>query len=221
MDAAAEWARAQARVIEVVRGLSEAEIETRVPACPAWSVKDLLAHMVGLDADVLAGDEPDDHNSAWTQRQVDERAGRELAAVVEEWSTMTGAMQAWMGEHGARPLGDVVIHEQDMRSAVGVPGARDSDGLAAIRDRMAEAFAGRVRDAGLPAISLEGPGWQFAAGDGTPAVVVAGPDFDLARALMSRRTAAQVRGWTVRGDVEAYLPLFSGLGPLPEAELPE
>ena len=47
------------------------------------------------------------------------------------------------------------------------------------------------------------------------------PDFELARALVGRRSAAQMRGWTVLGDVTPYLPAFALLGALPEADLTE
>lgn len=90
MDAAAEWRESQQRVIGLVRGLSPEEADIRVPACPAWTVRDLLSHVVGLDADVLAGDEPDDHNSTWTQRHVDDRAEHDVAAIVAEWEAMVG-----------------------------------------------------------------------------------------------------------------------------------
>ena len=65
------------------------------------------------------------------------------------------------------------------------------------------------------------PAWVFATGEGEPGLELSAPDFDLARALMSRRTAAQLREWTTGGDIEEYLPLFSGLGPLPDSPLPE
>ena len=221
MDAVAEWVRAQSRVIELVQTLSATDAEARVPACPAWTVRELLAHVVGLDADVLAGDEPDDHNSTWTQRQVDARAGDDITTIVAEWRAMTEPMQEWMRENGTRPLGDVVIHEQDLRGATNVPGARDTDGLAALRDRMAGRLADRVRVAGLPAVALDAPTWSFTTGPGAPGVTLRAPQFDLTRALMARRTADQLRRWTTEGDIEPYLPLFGGLGPLPDAELPE
>ena len=68
MDAIEEWAQAQRRVIELARSLSPEQAQRRVPACPDWTVTQLLAHMVGLNADVLAGDEPEDHNAAWTSQ---------------------------------------------------------------------------------------------------------------------------------------------------------
>jgi len=219
MDGIVEWVDAQRRVIDLVRGLDAQQAERRVPACPDWSVRELLSHMVGLGVDVLAGDEPDDHNATWTQRQVDERRGRDLPTLIEEWQGVTEPMQAYMKERGTRPLGDVVIHEQDLRGALGVSGAQDTGGLAVIRDRMLRRFAPRV--AGLPPIALMGDDWRWTSADGDPAVVVGAPDFELARALMARRSAAQIRAWTVSGDVEPYLPAFATLGTLPDRDLRE
>ena len=219
MDGIVEWVDAQRRVIDLVGGLDTQQAERRVPACPDWTVRDLFSHMVGLGVDVLAGDEPNDHNATWTQRQVDERRGHDLPTLVEEWRGVTEPMQAYMRERGTRPLGDLVIHEQDLRGAIGVSGAQDTPGLAVMRDRMLRAFAHRV--AGLPPIALVGDDWRWASTDDDPAVVVRAPDFDLARALMARRSAAQLRSWTVTGDVEPYLRAFATLGTLPDRDLAE
>ena len=76
---------------------------------------------------------------------------------------------AWMREHGSRPLNDVVIHEQDLRGAVGVVGGRDSDGLRIVRDRMAARFAAAVDGpaAGRAGVGGSGPGARRA-GTTTP-----------------------------------------------------
>ncbi len=213
-----EWAAAQRRVIELTEGLSAERAGTRVPACPDWTVRDLLSHMVGLDADVLRGDEPDDHNSGWTQRQVDQRVHRDVAALLGEWRTHTEPLRVWMSRHGTRPLGDVIIHEQDLRGALGVPGAHDTPGLVAVRDRFVGRFAARLGD--LPPIALVGTHWRWASGD-DPAVIVEADDFDLARALLTRRSARQLRHWTTRGDIEPYLDAFAILGRLPAGDLSE
>ena len=47
-----------------------------MPACPDWTARDLFSHMVGLGSDVVAGDEPDDHNPDWTAKQVEKRKDR-------------------------------------------------------------------------------------------------------------------------------------------------
>lgn len=221
MDAIAEWTAAQDRVCALVEGLGPDQAELPVPACPAWTVRQLLSHMVGLGADVVRDDEPGDHNERWTQRQVDARDAVQVRELVAEWRALTVPLQDWMRANTTRPLGDVVIHEQDLRGALGVPGAKHTDGLRALRDRMADGFAGRVAD--LPPIALVGEDWAWCStGDpGEAAVRVEAPDFELTRALMSRRSADQLRGWTTNGDIEPYLEAFCGLGPLPEADLSE
>jgi uncharacterized protein (TIGR03083 family) len=221
VDAIEEWTQAQRRVIELVSDLSPEQAELRVPACPDWTVRDLLSHIVGLGADVVAGDEPDDHNEAWTNRQVVARRDHDVAKLVAEWQGLTEPMRAYMRDHGPRPLGDVIIHEQDLRGALGVPGAHDTPGLHAIRDRFVPRLGGRVAD--LPPLALVGDHWSWAssgAADDAETVLRA-PDFDLARALVTRRSADQLRSWTVRGDVQPYLDAFAMLGSLPTTDLTE
>ena len=225
MDPIEEWSRAQQRVLALVEDLPAERAELRVPACPDWTVRDLFSHVVGLGADVLAGDEPDDHNEAWTARQVARRRDHDVAALAAEWRALTEPMRTSLRDR-PRPLGDLIIHEQDLRGALGVPGAQDTPGLHAIRDGFVPRFAARVAD--LPPIALVGTAWRWASrGPADPgavdraATVLRAPDFDLARALVTRRSAAQLRRWTVRGDVTPYLDAFALLGPLPVVDLTE
>ena len=218
VDRIAEWTSAVHRVIELTEPLTADQAAVLVPACPEWTVRDLLSHMIGLDADVLRGDEPDDHNNVWTQRQVDERAGRDVPTLLAEWRELIEPMRAWMRENRTRPMADVVIHEQDLRGALGIPGAHDTPGLAALRDQFADRLAARLGD--LPPIALVGEHWRWASGD-DPAVVIEAGDFDLARALLTRRSADQLRRWTTRGDVSPYLDAFTSLGSLPTRDLSE
>ena len=221
MDAIAEWVRGQQRVIGLVGSLTAQEAAVKVPACPDWTVRDLLSHMVGLDADVLDGDEPDDHNADWTQAQVAARTERDVPALIDEWTSLTEPLRAWMAEHSTRPLGDVLIHEQDLRGALRVAGAQDTAGLQSLREK----FAGQLGDAvtELPPMALIGDGWTWASrGEVDDAeVALRASDFDLTRALMSRRSAAQLRAWTERGDIAPFVSAFELLGPLPEDDLTE
>jgi uncharacterized protein (TIGR03083 family) len=221
MDAIEEWSRAQQRVIELVTDLPPERAALQVPACPDWTVHDLLAHMVGLGVDVVAGDEPDDHNEAWTGKHVAERRDRDVAELVAEWQGVAEPLRAWMRANTVRPLGDVIIHEQDLRGALGARGAQDTEGLHAIRERFVGRFAPRVAD--LPPIALVGDTWTWTSGGSVDdaAVVVRATDFDLARALVTRRSAAQLRSWTARGDIRPYLDAFAMLGPLPSVDLSE
>ena len=221
MDPIEQWTQSQQRVIALVENADAEQVERTVPATPAWTVRELLAHVIGLDVDVVAGDEPDDHNSAWTQRQVDARADHDVATLVAEWRAIAEPLTQWMLANGGRPMGDILIHEQDLRGALGVSGAQETEGMQSMRERMVGGFAEAVGD--LPPIALVGDDWTWvsrgALADAT--TVVRAPAFDLTRALMSRRSAAQLRSWTERGDIDAYLPAFGALGDLPSADLHE
>ena len=221
VDGIQEWSSAQQRVIDLVGGLTAEQAAARVPACPDWTVRDLFSHMVGLGVDVVAGDEPDDHNEAWTARQVQQRRDRTVAELIDEWRAVAELLRGWMAAHGTRPLGDVIIHEQDLRGALGRPGAQDTPGLISIRDRFVGRFADRV--AALPPIALVGDRWSWTSGapEAEAAVELRAGDFDLSRALLSRRSAGQLRAWTVRGDIGPYLSGFTILGNLPETDLSE
>ncbi|KQT94489.1 hypothetical protein ASG49_06360 [Marmoricola sp. Leaf446] len=215
------WRSGHRRVCDLVLQASPAELERHVPATPDWTARDLVSHMVGLAADVLGGDEPDDHNPGWTQAQVDARRGRSGVELVEEWRGLADDLAAWMADHGTRPLNDVLIHEQDLRGALRRAGARDAPGVDVVRRRMAGRLGTTLGE--VPALGLVGPTWQWASrGAAADAdTVLEASDFDLLRALCSRRTAEQLRGWTTRGDVTAYLPALAGLGDLPTRPLAE
>jgi uncharacterized protein (TIGR03083 family) len=225
-EAAAWWREAHERVCALVEeALADdaTALEAPVPACPDWSGRELLAHVVGLTADVLDGDEPDDHNAGWTAAQVEARRGRTGAELLEEWSGHAEAMVRYLDEQDERPMGDAIIHEQDLRGALGRPGARDTAGLAAVRQTMAERL-GAGLDASSddrPPLVLRAPGWTWASGDGEPGAVLEASGFDLFRAVVSRRTAQQLRSYVVAGDVTPYLDAFAQLGDLPDQELPE
>ncbi|QIK65037.1 maleylpyruvate isomerase family mycothiol-dependent enzyme [Nocardioides sp. HDW12B] len=219
----AEWQAAYARVRDLVAATDDAALEERVPACPGWTGRELLAHMVGLGSDVVDGDEPDDHNEAWTQAQVDARADRSPADLLAEWAATAPRLVTWMRARGTRPLNDVVIHEQDLRGALDAPGGRDSRGLALVREGMAGRVGSKVTD--LPPLALvandEDWSWCSSGPVEDAAVRLEASGFDLARALVSRRTPQQLASWTVTGDVSAYLAAFAHLGPPPDGPLPE
>lgn len=222
MDAIDEWSRAQERVIALLEGATAEQAETRVPACPDWTVRDLFSHVVGLGSDVVAGDEPDDHNEDWTAKQVAERRGHSVDDLVKEWRETAEPLRTWMRAHGSRPLGDVIIHEQDLRGALGVPGGKDSDGVAAIRDRFAPRVGQRLPEG--TTLGLVGKHWSWASDGGDPEqadVVLHADEFELHRACLARRSAGQIRSWTTKGDVEPVLDAFATLGELPGEERSE
>lgn len=218
-DPVAEWAASQQRVIELVENLDDEAAERIVPACPAWTVRNLLSHMIGLDADVLADNEAEDHNEAWTQQQVDDRADHSIAQLLDEWRGMSEPLQQWMRDNNPRPMGDVVIHEQDLRGALGVPGARDTAANASLFDTMAGICENKATAKELEPLRLEGETYVF--GPPEADVVVRASDFDLLRLVLARRSVGQLRSRVVKGDIEPYVDCFGAFVELRDTDLVE
>lgn len=222
-NAAREWRASYQRVTDLSREAGETGMEVMVPSTPDWSARDLLAHMVGVDVDAVAGNVPDDLNAEWTQGHVDQRSGASLQDVLDEWAGVADQVEELVGSTDTSPLGDVIIHEQDLRGALRQPGARDTKGLDLVRADMLGQLDSAIDDSLAPlTLRAVDSDWSWtSSGESDPSAVLQAPLFDLTRAVLSRRTEAELTEWTSQGDVSPYLPAFAHLGPLPGGVLPE
>ena len=220
------WTSAQERVLDLYDGMDGATAATPLPATPAWSARDLIAHVVGVAADVLAGTADPDVSDAWTQGHVDRRASASLEEVLEEWRALTPRVLALLPDAEVAVATSLVVdlttHEQDLRGALDRPGARTDPALKIGVRAFGGALGQKVADGGLPPVRLLGDDVVVDAPRGAePAVTGRTTLFELHRGLSGRRSAAQVRSWAWDGDVEPYLPVLSRFGDLREADLPE
>lgn len=223
-DAAREWREAYERVSGLVATTQLRDpgaLERAVPATPDWRARDLVAHMIGVGSDTLGDAVDEEHGEDWTQRHVEARRDHAVPQLLEEWSGLAERIEEHVAETDPGPLGDIVIHEQDLRGALGTPGGRASAGLAMVREQMAATFADGLEGRGPVRLEATDEDWSWQSADGDPAVVLRAPGYDLARALTARRTAEQLRSYAAAGDVTPFLDDFAGLGPLPTQALPE
>jgi hypothetical protein len=120
------------RIVELVDNAS-ALTEAPVPACPVWRARDVVAHLTGVCADVLAGNLDGMTTDAWTDAQVAARRDCPLSDVIVEWDDVGPKFAAMLddlpGWYGTQVVADINVHEQDLRGALNAPGARDSAGL--------------------------------------------------------------------------------------------
>jgi uncharacterized protein (TIGR03083 family) len=222
-EAAAEWRAAYDRVVALAETAGDQAMTAMVPATPDWTARDLLSHMIGVGVDSSTGNAPDEPNDEWTQGHVDQRAEESVADLLAEWDEHADDIEEFVRTQDPGPLGDVIIHEQDLRGALQQAGARDTDGLAMVREVALGMVADGVPDGGAPlALRADDSDWSWTSGEGEdPGAVVVAPLFDLTRAITSRRTADQLRAWTTTGDLGAYADAFAAFGPLPTEPLPE
>ena len=226
-DIGSIYAEGRARLTDLVASADPEQHAARVPGSPQWAVRDVIAHVTGVCADVLAGNIAGVGTEEWTAAQVAERKDRSLPEILAEWSEVAPQVEA-MAQHfpdrtAEQWVLDLTTHEQDIRGALGRPGARDAVGVAVGLDFAATmGLAQSIAERCLPALRVKAGEREWVVGDGDPVAELEGPPFDLFRAMTGRRSAEQIRsyGWT--GDADMFLPAFQ-FGPFttPSTDLVE
>ncbi|HMK10560.1 MAG TPA: maleylpyruvate isomerase family mycothiol-dependent enzyme [Acidimicrobiales bacterium] len=184
---------ARGRVVELVRDLDDDALALQVPGCPHWTVRELLCHMVGLPTDVNAGRIDGAGTDPWTAAQVAAHRHCSRDELLEEWAREAPVFEEVIPlVNPPRPVFDIVVHEQDMRGALGVPGARDSVGVRWLVDIALKRLGEVIDEAELPAleIAMEDEGVVAGSGDVVDRWDV--ERFELFRSLAGRRSAAQI-----------------------------
>ena len=124
----------RARVTDLMQGISVEQAQTVVPHCPQWTVKDCLAHMIGVPEDVINGQMDGVATDAWTDRQVQRHAQDSVEDLLAIWET-NASVFATILPHIPQPIlsqfmFDQANHEQDIRAALKQSGGRDSSAIA-------------------------------------------------------------------------------------------
>lgn len=142
------------RILEVIReatAADESAASRTVPACPGWRVRDVLAHLSGNCADIAAGNVAEAGTDAWTAAQVEGRRDLPLDLLFTESDEVGPALAATVddfpGRYGEQLVADITVHEQDIRGALGVPGARDPRSLEVALDFLLCSIIGPGADA--------------------------------------------------------------------------
>ena len=200
------------RLTDLVADLDDEAAATTVPACPAWSVHDVIAHLTGVCADVLAGRIDGIATEPWTDAQVTARRHVPLEDVLSEWNEVAPAVEAMavaFGRAGLQWVGDQALHEHDVRGALGRPGARDSETIGVGLEYMVPGFLEGVAALGLPTLEVRVGDRAWRSADGEPAVCLPLEPFDALRAVCGRRSTDQLRTLPWSSDPEPYLEAFT------------
>jgi uncharacterized protein (TIGR03083 family) len=236
-DLGAAYLDAKAQITELVETASEAERGRTVPACPLWTVSDVVRHLTGVATDIVEGgmlgdvdlielwqtDEGAQTGDAYTDRHVTTRRSQPLDATFAEWDAITQRLLPIVrGETQASqpipfveyvPVNDVIIHMHDVRGALGKPGDRDGALVSLGLSSFFASFAMRVAARGLPPMRMRYDGKERVTGGGEVAATWSGERFELWRALAGRRSNAQIAAMRWEGDATPYVPLVSAYGP--------
>ena len=191
--------------------LDDEALATNVPACPDWSVKDLVGHVTGIAVELGKEYSAGAADTDSTARQVAERRGASIAQVLAEWAGALPRLLELLEEGGPNFTAvaiDIWTHEQDARNAVDQPGGRDGLGRAlALKAAIASDQA--ISDVGLAPMHIKTgeKTWYLGkeAREVEPAVTLKVDAYEAARMLMGRRTYDEMRALDWNGDPEPYL----------------
>jgi uncharacterized protein (TIGR03083 family) len=234
-DAASAYEDGLRTVRTLVDDLDPAHLTTVVPACPDWTVRDLLGHLAGVAEDAVGGayfrgalDAWRDPSLAgarerWTAGHVADRAGWDLEKVLRSLDEQGGRYAAMLraGERLAgptwslsAPVADLAVHVDDLREALhvdaGAGPAVTRLGFRAYRHWLHV----RIVQRGLPALRLGDGTREWVLGDGEPAATLTADRHALFRAIAGRRSAREIRSYDWHGDPEPYLSVIAPY-PLP------
>ncbi|WP_431682718.1 maleylpyruvate isomerase family mycothiol-dependent enzyme [Kitasatospora sp. KL5] len=168
-----------------------------VPACPDWSVRDLVGHLVHIGESFVALED--------SQIDLDPLAGVPVTELLDRWERLDGALSEALGRSPELRrrilLLDVFSHELDLRYGLDAPAEPTAhpafDGAL---DLSTMGFGLAVHGAGLPALRIEIPGRAWVVGEGTPLATVRGAAVDVFRSLTGRRTRPQIQGLEWSGE---------------------
>lgn len=188
--------------------------ETPVPACPGWTVKDVIAHLTGALIDLSTGNTNGAPGPDWTATHVERYRESNLKEIADTWREAADSPEAksLYGKMGAHLLPDVVTHEFDVRGALGNVDNRDSAGLHAIYPVVIGWLDGAFEKKNLPAITISSEVDPVVIGDGMPQSTLVSTLFELSRVFTGRRSVAQVAAMDWSVDPAPWVANLSVLG---------
>ncbi len=180
-----------------------------VPACPAWSVHDVVAHVVAVAEDVLSGRLTSPPTDDWTAAQVTARKDRSVADLVAEWGELAPRIEALISKGGMwAGFLDVLSHEHDIRGAIAAPAGRDAPELLLA----AEFLVSRWRPDVAVTVRMGEREFSVGPADESAIGLVTSP-FEAFRFRMGRRSRSQLAAMAWSGDPTPILDGLTIFGP--------
>ncbi|MDZ4270041.1 MAG: maleylpyruvate isomerase N-terminal domain-containing protein [Mycobacterium sp.] len=201
----------KARITQLLTGPDAGVWASPVPACPGWSVRDVVSHLTAVAQDWadgrLAG-APSDEQTAEHVRRFDSLGENEL---LKAWSEHTNRLHHLADTTGREPpLGDIACHEHDIRGAIGEPGARDAESVRWTADRLLTILRPPVP----LRVVIEGGEYRCGPTGGTE-IILRTTRFEALRWRTGRRSRAQLAAMDWSGDPAPVLDHLYLFGPAP------
>ena len=214
------YLRTRERVVGLLLPADDALLQERIPACPAWSVQELLTHLVSMPAALSTGRWPTGAIGDWLDELIVERKGQAPEELIAEWRSLDGALPGLLDGPSALLFDDLAVHEHDLRSAVNRPDHQALE-TAQVLPRALAAFSEPLRAAGLGAIEVRSGDEVWRSHEAVAGWTLLVDPWTAVRAVSSRRTADELRELPSTGKADDYIGVLDAHLPLAAAPLRE
>jgi len=203
------------RVGDLAARLSDEQLEAPVPATPRWTVREVLAHLVGGAADAASGRLDGVTSEQWTARHVDERRRHSVDELLAEWDRVGRAAESTLTDQqilGPNLTADAICHEADLREALGLPRVDREHWQPFLEVMML--FVRRQLRHNPTLLIRDEQGRQWSCGSGRPTTLLCADGYELLRATYSRRSQRQIAAWNwTPAPAEQMIERFGFFGP--------
>ncbi len=195
-----------------------------VPATPAWSVHDVVSHLVGIAADLNASRVGPGDADVWTAEQVRTRRDRSIEQLDAEWEKEAQKFEEGLRvlgyEIGSHFVGDLLQHTADINHALGRGRLEDDEALVVALDFYLDLFHQTLKAAAVGSVAVRILDEEWTLGSGPVVATLTASRFEVFRCLGGRRSEHQIRALEWSGDLDTVLAFVSPY-PLPTTDIVE
>ena len=204
------------RVGQLAAELDGGQLGMPVPATPEWTVHEVLAHLVGVSADVANGRLDGVTGDDWTARQVGERRDRSVHELLAEWREVAPTVESSLvGQRftGPNAAADLICHESDLHEALNLRSVDRAHWDDPFLSTMMLLLGARLK--GISTVTIvdeRGSSWRCGSGEHETTLRTSG--YELFRAMFSRRSRRQIADWDwTSAPTDAMVDCFGVFGP--------
>lgn len=204
------YRQSMGRILTLVNN-SNAELP--VQACPNWTVRDTVAHLLGTLSDLIAGKIDESANDDWAAKQIERTTGRSLSDLASEWHVRANTTPGIFERYGALLVAEIVTHEFDIKQAIGNTQGRNEQVVRTVALFYLALLDSAWREDGVPPLRILTESSTLDIGGEDPQASVEMSWWEIGRVVTGRRSIAQVEALAWNGSAAPWLDHLFIFGP--------
>lgn len=204
------YRQSQGRILSLV---NNSNAEFPVHACPGWSVRDTVAHLLGTLTDLIAGKIEESASDDWSAGHIERTQGRSISDLAAEWHVRANTTPGIFERYGALLVADLITHEFDIKHAIGNTQGRDLQEVRTVALFYLNALDQAWREDGVAPLRVLTGTSALDIGGENPNVSVEMDWWEIGRVISGRRSIGQVKALAWSGDPAPWLDHLFVFGP--------